>query len=143
MIIHAPVLPARPHDVNFTDELLAETPAGTTVPGDKGFISAGKQSDIRNNCLIILKTPLRKNMKECQLPKSDRTENRLRRIIETVNARLTERFHVQKIKARKGYTFIAKWCRKILTHTVCVFTNLVHGYIPTQIDRICCSLLNK
>jgi hypothetical protein len=37
---------------------------------------------------------------------------------------------VQSLRVRKGWTLLAKWFRKILAHTVCVWLNLQYGRPP-------------
>jgi len=54
----------------------------------------------------------------------------LRQLIETVNGQLVERFKVRSMRVRKGWTLVAKWYRKILAHTVCVWLNLQFGRSP-------------
>lgn len=136
MIVHAQILDARPHDSNFIDDLLHNVPSGTTVIGDKGFISKDRQTEILDGHHVILKTPLRQNMKNRPGFVTDKSENRLRQLIETVNGQLTERFHIQNMKVRKGWTLLAKWYRKILAHTICVFINLIHGRKATELATI-------
>jgi hypothetical protein len=53
-----------------------------------------------------------------------------------VNGQLTQRFHLQVMRVRKGWTLAAKWSRKILMHTMCVFTNLKYGQPPTQFEAL-------
>ena len=60
MIIHFPLLPARPHDVQLTDELVAEFVG--TVPADKGFIDAVRQELLEERHGVVLVTPPRKRM---------------------------------------------------------------------------------
>jgi len=60
------------------------------------------------------------------------------RLIETVVSQLTERFHVQRMRVRKGWTLVAKWYRKILAHTVCVWLNLQFGRSPLDFDGLVC-----
>ena len=47
----------------------------------------------------------------------------IRRKVETVISQLTDRFNVQKIKAKDMWHLYAKVGRKILTHTMCCFIN--------------------
>lgn len=113
MIFSGPILPARPHDIDFD-----------------------RQTELRAKQMILIKTPLRKNMKNRPPFKINKLENRVRKLIETVIAQLTERFGIQKMKVRKNWTLTSKWYRKILAHTVCVFTNLMFHRTPTEIDSI-------
>lgn len=138
MIVAAPLLPASPHDKDLLDSLLLGVPAGTTILGDKGFIALEQQQDLSTHWGILLKTPLKRNMAERPTFRLHPLGNRLRRLIETVNGQLTQRFHIQALRVRKGWTLASKWYRKILTHTLCVFTNLTFGKPPTQLEMLVC-----
>jgi hypothetical protein len=56
--------------------------------------------------------------------------NSIRQLVETVGSQLVERFKVQSLRVRKGWTLLVKWFRKILAHTVCVWLNLQYGRPP-------------
>jgi len=135
MIVHAPLLPARPHDSQFTDELLAGMVAGTIGLADKAFLDEAKQTDLKQKYDLLLLTPLKSGMK----PTSFRLPNaakRLRQLIETVNGQFVDRFKVQNLRVRKGWTLLAKWYRKILAHTVFVTLNLRFGRDPLDFDGL-------
>lgn len=136
MILAAPILPASPHDIDLLDTLLLGVPAYTRVFGDKGFLDLEQQTGLHDAWGLLVKTPLRRNMSGRELFRLHPLENRLRRLIETVIGQLAERFHLQTMRVRKGWTLAAKWYRKILTHTICVFTNLKYGYPPTQLEAL-------
>mgnify|MGYP001157797348 CR=1 FL=1 len=136
MILAAPRLPASPHDSDLLDRLLRDVPAYTTVFGDKGFIDLEAQTELQDTWGIVVKTPLKRNMADRPTFRLSPLGNRLRRLIETVNGHLTERFHAQAMRVRKGWTLAAKWYRKILMHTICVFTNLKYGNPPTQLEAL-------
>jgi hypothetical protein len=138
MIVAAPLLPASPHDKELLASLLLNVPAGTTILGDKGFIDLDSQQTLNDEWGILVQTPLKRNMEERPLFRLHPLGNRLRRLIETVNGQLTQRFHVQALRVRKGWTLASKWYRKILTHTLCVFTNLKYGTPPTQLETLVC-----
>lgn len=138
MIVAAPLLPASPHDSELLESLLSDVPVYTSVFGDKGFIDLAAQTELHDRWGILVKTPLKHNMHDRPVFRLQHPGNRLRRLIETVNGQLTERFHVQTMRVRKGWTLAAKWYRKILAHTICVFTNLNHGNPPTQLEALVC-----
>ena len=48
----------------------------------------------------------------------------LRRLIETVYAQLTERFHAARMKVRDARHLQNLWTTKILAHTLCVYLNI-------------------
>jgi hypothetical protein len=136
MILAAPILPASPHDIDLLDTLLLGVPAYTRVFGDKGFLDLEQQTGLHETWGLLVKTPLRRNMSGRELFRLHPLENRLRRLIETVIGQLVERFHLQTMRVHKGWTLAAKWYRKILTHTICVFTNLKYGLPPTQLEAL-------
>jgi len=136
MILAAPMLPASPHDIDVLDQLVLGVAASTRILGDKGFIALPKQQYLSDAWGILVQTPLRHNMAARSPFRLHRLGNRVRRLIETVNGQLVNRFHVQQLCVRKGWTLMAKWYRKVLMHTICVVTNLKYGQPPTQFESL-------
>jgi hypothetical protein len=69
------------------------------VIGDKGYLSKSLQAELANYG-VELATPVRSNM-EVERPKAwTHVLQRLRRLIETVNSQLSERFHFERVWAR-------------------------------------------
>ena len=134
-ITQAVPVSSRPHDSQHLDPLLAEVLPGSIVGSDKAFVDRSMQEELKQTKSVILLTPKKKNMSPSPFDLGT-VGNRLRRLIETVGSQLTERFNVQRIKARKGWTFLAKWYRKILAHTVCVWLNIIHGRDPLDFDGL-------
>ena len=67
--------------------------------GDKGFIRPELQKELGKSGLN-LQTPLRDNMKDNRPKKLLNWMKNTRRLIETVICQLTERFHIEKVRAR-------------------------------------------
>jgi hypothetical protein len=134
MIVHRCILPARPHDSQCLTDLLVGTPAGTTVGGNKGFIDRDTQQTVYTDEQICLLTPRRKNMAPDTPFQLHPVGNRVRRLLETVIGQLTERFNIQRLKVRKGWLLLAKWYRKILAHTLCVWLNILNHRDPLDLD---------
>ena len=134
MITHFPLLPARPHDVQFLDDL-TENVSGI-VSADKGFLDATRQALLAQRHGVELITPVRKNMTD-PLPKSlRRAFRRLRKRVETVASQLSQRFDIQRIRTRDLWHFQHRLIRKILAHTVAVFFNLQLGRSPLDLDGL-------
>jgi hypothetical protein len=134
MIVHYALLPARPHDSQLLDDLLAGF-QGVAI-ADKGFIDAVRQQTLAAKHVVELITPLRKNMKP-QLPVHlRRICQRWRKRIETVGSHLTERFHIETTHARDLWHYQNRLIRKVLAHTVCVFINLSLGRPPLDLDDL-------
>ena len=83
--------------------------------GDKGFIRPELSEELREQGLH-LQTPVRDNMKE-ERPKSFLNwMMRTRRLVETVIGQLTERFHIEKVRARDLWHQGSRFWRKLLAH---------------------------
>ncbi len=104
--------------------------------GDKGYIMnpLRKQELLEEG--IVLHTPLRSNMVDPRDPKEVNMLNRVRRLIETVIGQLSERFHVEKIRARDLWHLTNRIARKILAHNVCQFITRSLGLGNLQFDRL-------
>lgn len=134
MIVHYPLLPARPHDSKLLDDLI-EGFQGVAL-ADKGFIDGFRQQELARKKAVELITPSRKNMKE-QLPDPIyRVSKRWRKLVETVGSHLTERFHVARTRARDLWHYQNRLIRKVLSHTICVFINLQLGRSPLDLDDL-------
>ena len=134
MIIHYPLLPARPHDVHLTDELVAAF-AGV-APADKGFIDAVRQKLLEERHGVTLVTPPRKRMQATFAPGVLKLCARWRKRVETVGSHLTERFGIARIRVRDLWHFQHRLIRKVLAHTVGVFLNLQLGRKPLDLDGL-------
>lgn len=127
LIVHAPLLQAYGHDSQCRDDLLAGVRPDTVVLGDSAFLDLAFQKQTQERFDICLLTPIKSNMK----PTPERKPfilspwgNALRRLIETVYAQLTQRFHVAAMKVRDAWHLQNLWTTKILAHSICVFLNI-------------------
>jgi Transposase DDE domain len=105
--------------------------------GDKGYIRPELQDQLKEQGLN-LETPLRENMKD------DRSKNFLRwlvgtrRLVETVIGQLTERFHIEKVRARDLWHQFSRFWRKLLAHTVSIKVSLSIKNEPLQFEHLVC-----
>ena len=83
---------------------------------------------------VDLQTPHRKNMVDLRPKESMRILMNARRKIETVIGQLTERFHIQKVRARDMWHLSHRIIRKILSHTISVVLNTRLGNPPLQLE---------
>jgi hypothetical protein len=94
---------------------------------------------IKVNCVnaqIDLQTAVRSNMKETRSEQFVKWLKSTRRLVETVIGQLTERFHIEKIRARKVWYLTNRLARKVLAHTICVFINKQNGNPPLQFELL-------
>jgi hypothetical protein len=103
--------------------------------GDKGFIRPSLKEELAARGLH-LQTPVRDNMEEKRPHKFLKWMMSTRRLIETVIGQLSERFHIEKIRARNMWRQVSRFWRKVLAHTVCIKINLVMGNEPLQFERL-------
>jgi len=94
--------------------------------GDKGFIRPLLAEELATQH-IDLQTPLRKNMKDERPKTFVRQLMKTRRLVETVIGQLSERFSIEKVRARDCVHLTNRFVRKILSHTFAAFLNRFLG----------------
>lgn len=134
MIIHYPLLPARPHDSQLLDDLIAGFEG--VVPADKAFVDGFRQENLARKRHVELVVPARKDMKHKPSKSIVKTCNRWRKLVETVGSQLTERYHIAKTRAHDLWHYQHRLIRKVLSHTICVFINLQLGRPPLHLDDL-------
>jgi hypothetical protein len=134
MITHYALLPARPHDIQLLDDLLAGF-TGVAL-GDKGFIDAIRQQELANKRAVELLTPTRRNMALQLPPLVQRLTRRWRKLIETVGSQLAGRFAIEQIRVRDLWHLQHRIIRKVLAHTLALVFNLQLGRSPLDFDGL-------
>jgi hypothetical protein len=99
------------------------------VLGDKGFIRPSLKEELAEGG-VYLETPMRDNMCDERPKKFLKWLTSTRRLIETVIGQLSERFHIEKIRARDLWHLASRFWRKLLAHTVCIAINVKIGNDP-------------
>lgn len=107
------------------------------VIGDKGYLSKSLQTELAEYGVELV-TPVRSNMKDGQPKAWTHLLQQLRRLIETVNSQLSERFHFERVWARDRWHLTSRINRKILAHTVCCFLNHQTGRELLHFDTLVC-----
>ena len=131
-VITAAVLaPANEADRTIAPELLA----GLTgwALGDKGYWSPTLRADLAPGGLDLLAPPRGKRTKARPWPVR---LVQTRRRIETVLAQLTERYHAKRVRARDEWHLIARWLRKLASHTMAVLLCQRAGLAPLAFARL-------
>lgn len=106
------------------------------VIADKGLIGADYQKELLRCTNINLQTAVRSNMEENRSPKFLKWLVSTRRLVETVIGQLTDRFNIEKVRARKLWYFTNRIARKVLAHTISVCINKKMGNPPLQFDLL-------
>lgn len=102
---------------------------------DKGYLRPSLKEYYKSQ-YVDLQTPLRKNMSNFRSQKSMKLLMKARRRIETVIGQLTDRFNIQKVRAKDLWHLSHRFIRKILSHTVCVVLNKKLGHSPIQLEKL-------
>lgn len=110
--------------------------AAANVLGDKGYLCKEAMKEEFNQAGIVLHTPLRSNMKDPRPKMEVRSLNNRRRLIETVIGQLTERFQIEKVRARDLWHLTVRIGRKLLAHTVNCIINFNGGRPILQFEQI-------
>lgn len=134
MIIDFPLLPARPHDSQLLDDLIAGYEG--VVAADKAFVDHFRQENLALKRHIELVVPARKNMPQQTPITILKACGRWRKLVETVGSHLTERYHIAKTRTHDLWHYQHRLIRKVLSHTICVFINLQLGRPPLHIDDL-------
>lgn len=90
--------------------------------GDKGLIRPILSEDLAQRG-IKLEHPLRANMKENRSEEYLKSMKDKRRLVETVIGQLSERFNIEKMRARNEWRAGIRFMRKILSHTIGMLIN--------------------
>jgi hypothetical protein len=103
--------------------------------GDKGYIRPGLQEELSANGLH-LQTPLRDNMEDNRPKEFLWWMKGTRRLIETVIGQLSERFNIERVRARDLWHKASRFWRKLLAHTLCIKICVDAGNEPLQFERL-------
>jgi hypothetical protein len=130
-ITAATLAPANEADLAVAPQLLA----GLTgwALGDKGYWSPSLRAELAPAGLDLIAPPRGKS------PGANRWPARLvqaRRRIETVLGQLTERFHAKRVRARDEWHLMARWLRKLASHTLAVLLCQQAGLAPLAFELL-------
>ncbi len=106
------------------------------IIADKGLIGADYQNELWQFAHVDLQTAARSNMKETRSKRFVKWLKSTRRLVETVIGQLTERFHIETVRARKVWYLTNRIARKVLAHTIGVFINQQNGNPPLQFELL-------
>lgn len=113
----------------LTDKLTGQ------VFGDKGYLSKDLSDELKSMG-IDLQTPTRDNMKDNRSQRFLSYLKKTRKTIETVISQLSQRFNVQKTRARDLWHLSNRFIRKLLAHSCCIQINKQLGNPPLKIEMI-------
>jgi hypothetical protein len=113
VITAAALAPANAADCTVAPQLLVDL-TGWTL-GDGAYWSPALRNQLASGGLTLLAPP-----RGAQAAPWPRWLVQARRRIETVLSQLTERYHAKRVRARDAWHLIARWLRKLVSHTMAV-----------------------
>jgi hypothetical protein len=117
---------ARPHDIQLLTDLLGDK-AHIVALGDKGFLSAPKQAQLREEQDVVLLTYRRKNQKQQNTPLEQWTLQQYRSLIETVLSQLDGHMHIQDAGAKTDIGLVKRVIGIVTAFTVGIYLNFLLG----------------
>ena len=92
------------------------------IIADRGLIGSDYQNELREFSGIDLQTAVRSNMEEKRGENFIKWLTSTRRLVETVIGQLTERFQIEKVRARKIWYLTNRNCKKSLgAYRLCMY----------------------
>jgi hypothetical protein len=116
------VFSARPHDVQMLNDLLGDQ-YDLIGLGDKGFVSAAKQSALATERNVHLITYRRRNQKIQNTALEQWILHSYRQRIETVNSQLTDHLHIEDSGAKTDWGLCKRVVRIITAFTLGIYLN--------------------
>lgn len=101
----------------------------------KGLIGNEDFQQLRTEAQINLQTSKRSKMDDPRGKDASPWLISTRRLVETVIGQLTDRFNIEKNKARDLWHFTNRIARKVLSHTISLFINKILESQPLQFDN--------
>lgn len=103
--------------------------------GDKGYISGFFRTLLREQGLCLW-TPAKKSMTLTTGPAMTSILKNTRRLIETIIGQLSERFHLERVRARDTWHLTARIGRKLLAHTIGMALLKAAGVHTLELNRL-------
>ena len=126
LILDFVLAPANHHDSLLTSALLGDTEQ-VVVLGDKAYLDAQLEAQLRERNDVILLTPKRSNQKVQHPCWLNHAISHLRQMIETVSSQLAGQFHIETNHSKSMSGLIARVHSKLAAHTLRLYLNLLTG----------------
>lgn len=106
---------------------------------DKGLIGEDYRQQLLTHAGVNLQTPARNNMVDSRGKDAQSWLVATRRLVETVIGQLSDRLHIEKMRARDTWHLTSRIARKVLAHTVGIIANKIAGNPPLQFEKLGCA----
>ena len=132
VIAAASLAPANADEMAVAEADLADGAAGWLL-GDRNYWRPQAAARLRERGLVVI-APYKWASRDPQPWPQWLTDTRRR--IETSIGQLTERFHAKKVRARDEWHLLARWLRKLLSHTLAILLCQQAGLPPLAFDQL-------
>jgi hypothetical protein len=132
VLVCASLAPANADEMLVAEEELLATAQGWVL-GDRNYWRPAAAARLRERGVALL-APYKWASRDPHPWPQWLTD--LRRRIETVIGQLTERFNAKKVWARDEWHLLARWLRKVLSHTIAVLLCQRAGLAPLAFDQL-------
>ncbi|HEX9839694.1 MAG TPA: IS982 family transposase [Anaerolineales bacterium] len=126
VILDFELAPANEFDLEVGFELLSAH-TDLQVLGDKAYISAAKAAQLWKENRIQLTTIPRRNQRKQLSRFLQQLYNSIRQMVETVNAQLSNQFHIEVNHAHTFWGLCTRLHTKLAAHTLCIYINRLLG----------------
>jgi len=130
-ITAATLAPANEADLAVAPQLLAGL-VGWAL-GDKGYWSPVTRAELAAGGLDLIAPPRGRSAGARRWPAR---LVQARRRIETVLGQLAERYHAKRVRARDAWHLVARWLRKLASHTLAVLLCQRTALAPLAFERL-------
>lgn len=120
------LFPARPHDSQCLDDLLADA-HDVLALADKGFISQPKQTELKELQNVILLTYKRKNQQQQNSSLELWALHEYRQLIETVFSQLHGHMHIENPGAKTDAGLVKRIVGIVTAYTLGIYINFLLG----------------
>ncbi len=120
IVTHFVLAPASHHDVTVAPELLESYRSEIVVGADKGYVGLAKRLLQAGDYQLIVEKRVN------QSPNMAFEKDFLacfRKLIETVNAQLSEQFNIQYSRAKSAWGLMSRVVNKLTAHTLAIYLN--------------------
>ncbi len=132
VILCGSLAPANADEMEVAEQELLEATRGWAL-GDRNYWRPAAAARLRERGIALL-APYQWASRERAPWPPWLTDTRRR--IETVIGQLTERYQAKKVWARDAWHLLARWLRKVLSHTIAVLLCQRAGLSPLAFDAL-------
>lgn len=128
---------ASPHDSQAMEELVGAQATLLQVLGDKAYWAPEIMNYLQEQRRIIVLASKKDNQQQTEKErKESKQHNKIRLLVETINAQLQEQFHLSKHYAKSTWGLMTRIAAKLTMHTLGTVINQLYGRPPLALASL-------